>query len=318
LTPRERLRLFIPVCHAVQHAHQKGIIHRDLKPSNVMIALYDGQPVPKVIDFGVAKATSQKLTERTVFTEVGQRAWAYSYPPFDFNDPSVPPDLYNGTGYLKPQANAQIQTYLCSSDNAINGTGTNLWLTLNINQGIIDGQGYYLGPPSDHVYIDGVLDIPNYGHELGRSDYCGVGGAYGKIAPGDTSNAKWAPFTGIYYENSRTRLADITDGTSNTAAFGEWLGGVYKDGNRQFVLSWMGAGWWYTKFGLAPVYPDEYGNGSSDFQWRMFQSRHPGVVNFAFADGSVHSIGINSDYNTFIYLSGMADGQVFDPANAGY
>jgi serine/threonine protein kinase/Tfp pilus assembly protein PilF len=71
LTPKERLALFIPVCQAVQHAHQKGIIHRDLKPSNVLVALYDGKPVPKVIDFGVAKATGQKLTERTLFTEFG-------------------------------------------------------------------------------------------------------------------------------------------------------------------------------------------------------------------------------------------------------
>ena len=66
--PSERLELFLPVCHAVQHAHQKGIIHRDLKPSNVLVALYDGKAVPKVIDFGVAKATAQKLTERTMFT----------------------------------------------------------------------------------------------------------------------------------------------------------------------------------------------------------------------------------------------------------
>src|SRR3989440_2081751 len=71
LTPRERLELFVPVCHAIQHAHQKGIIHRDIKPSNVMITLYDGKPVAKVIDFGVAKATEQKLTERTLFTEYG-------------------------------------------------------------------------------------------------------------------------------------------------------------------------------------------------------------------------------------------------------
>jgi serine/threonine protein kinase/tetratricopeptide (TPR) repeat protein len=71
LTLRERLELFVPVCNAVQHAHQKGIIHRDLKPSNVMIALYDGRPVPKVIDFGVAKATGPKLTDRTMFTEFG-------------------------------------------------------------------------------------------------------------------------------------------------------------------------------------------------------------------------------------------------------
>ncbi|MFO0845132.1 MAG: serine/threonine-protein kinase [Gemmataceae bacterium] len=56
LTPRERLELFLPVCQAVQHAHQKGVIHRDLKPSNVLVAPYDGEPVPKVIDFGVAKA----------------------------------------------------------------------------------------------------------------------------------------------------------------------------------------------------------------------------------------------------------------------
>ncbi len=72
LTPRERLDLFIPVCRAVQHAHQKGIIHRDIKPSNVLVAPYDDQPVPKVIDFGVAKATSQKLTENTMFTQYGQ------------------------------------------------------------------------------------------------------------------------------------------------------------------------------------------------------------------------------------------------------
>src|SRR4051794_27102292 len=71
LTPRERLELFVPVCQAIQHAHQKGIIHRDIKPSNVMVTLYDGRPVPKVIDFGVAKATEQRLTERTLFTQYG-------------------------------------------------------------------------------------------------------------------------------------------------------------------------------------------------------------------------------------------------------
>src|SRR5262249_41789466 len=63
LTPRQRLELFVPVCRAVQHAHQKGIIHRDLKPSNVLVAPYDGRPTIKVIDFGVAKATGQRLTE---------------------------------------------------------------------------------------------------------------------------------------------------------------------------------------------------------------------------------------------------------------
>src|SRR5262249_47935573 len=68
LTPKQRLELFVPVCQAVQHAHQKGIIHRDLKPSNVLVALYDGKPVPKVIDFGVAKAAGQSLTDKTLVT----------------------------------------------------------------------------------------------------------------------------------------------------------------------------------------------------------------------------------------------------------
>ena len=71
-TPRQRLELFVPVCQAVQHAHQKGIIHRDLKPSNVLVALYDGKPVPKVIDFGVAKATGQQLTDKTLSPTSGR------------------------------------------------------------------------------------------------------------------------------------------------------------------------------------------------------------------------------------------------------
>src|SRR5256885_3529968 len=79
LTPRQRLELFIPVCQAIQHAHQKGIIHRDIKPSNVLVTLYDGKPVAKVIDFGVAKATEHKLTERTLFTQYGTLVGTLEY-----------------------------------------------------------------------------------------------------------------------------------------------------------------------------------------------------------------------------------------------
>jgi len=68
LSTQARLRLFVQVCQAVQHAHQKGIIHRDLKPSNILVTVNDGAPVPKVIDFGIAKATGQRLTDLTLFT----------------------------------------------------------------------------------------------------------------------------------------------------------------------------------------------------------------------------------------------------------
>src|SRR5262249_45380500 len=79
LTPRQRLDLFIPVCQAIQHAHQKGIIHRDLKPSNVLVAHYDGRPVPKVIDFGVAKAAGQSLTDKTLVTGFGNIVGTLEY-----------------------------------------------------------------------------------------------------------------------------------------------------------------------------------------------------------------------------------------------
>jgi serine/threonine protein kinase/tetratricopeptide (TPR) repeat protein len=72
LDPRQRLDLFVQVCNAVQHAHQKGVIHRDLKPGNVLVTLHDDKPVPKVIDFGIAKATGGQLTERTLFTNYAQ------------------------------------------------------------------------------------------------------------------------------------------------------------------------------------------------------------------------------------------------------
>jgi len=79
LPTQERLGLFIQVCRAVQHAHQKGVIHRDIKPSNILVTLHDGKPVPKVIDFGVAKAINQKLTEKTLFTQFAQMIGTPAY-----------------------------------------------------------------------------------------------------------------------------------------------------------------------------------------------------------------------------------------------
>ena len=79
LSTKERLALFIPVCQAIQHAHQKGVIHRDIKPSNVMVTLHDGKPIPMVIDFGIAKATNQRLTEKTLFTNYAQMIGTPAY-----------------------------------------------------------------------------------------------------------------------------------------------------------------------------------------------------------------------------------------------
>jgi serine/threonine protein kinase/tetratricopeptide (TPR) repeat protein len=79
LTPRDRLKLFAPICQAVQHAHQKGIVHRDLKPANILVTLVDGNPEPKVIDFGVAKAIAGKLTDESLSTQLGSVVGTLEY-----------------------------------------------------------------------------------------------------------------------------------------------------------------------------------------------------------------------------------------------
>jgi serine/threonine protein kinase/tetratricopeptide (TPR) repeat protein len=79
LSTKERMRLFIGLCHAIQHAHQKGVIHRDLKPSNILVTVQDGGPVPKVIDFGIAKAVGRRLSDQTLVTEFGQAMGTPAY-----------------------------------------------------------------------------------------------------------------------------------------------------------------------------------------------------------------------------------------------
>jgi prepilin-type processing-associated H-X9-DG protein len=228
-------------------------------------------------------------------------AWAYGWGPFDFKDPSVPHSLWNGTGRGYPQAvNTPIKSYLCPAD-----PGTRA-------DRVIDGMYLNTVPPWGYgLFLDFVYNTPGYGAELGRSNYLGVGGAFGMVQKGDSNpdHTVWADYIGIYYDNSQTRVAEITDGTSNTLAFGEYLGTIHNDGSRECELSWMGAGWLPTRWGLKP----QYGPDGKDYYTIMFQSKHTGgIVNFAFADGSVRGISTGVDFTTFVRASGIRDGQVLN------
>jgi prepilin-type N-terminal cleavage/methylation domain-containing protein/prepilin-type processing-associated H-X9-DG protein len=242
-------------------------------------------------------------------------AWAYTYPPFDGAAGTFPPGASpNGTGSgANKFAEAQIKTYWCPSDNV-----QSIATTPAPNGGIWDFYTYTFGcvplsatgaiPGDYYISADYVWDWPGFGHEWGRTNYVGCAGGLGNVSaeilPGKSD---WSPFTGMYYIGSHTKIADITDGTSNTIAFGETLGGT-SIGSRDFVIAWMGAGSLPTGWGLQPV----YGPNNNDVDWITFSSHHTGIVNFAFADGSVHSINTSIDQNTFVYLSAMRDGNVID------
>jgi prepilin-type N-terminal cleavage/methylation domain-containing protein/prepilin-type processing-associated H-X9-DG protein len=205
------------------------------------------------------------------------QAWAYGTPPFDYQSGVTPT---NGTG-IDPWANNKIKTYLCPSDNMD---------TASVSGGVIDAYWTETGS----IWIDYVYDIPRFGHEIGRSNYIGCAGYLGA-----DSSARYA---GIYYRESQTKITDVTDGTSNTIAFGETLAGNGGVGAvRDFVLGWPGAGDMPTAWGLPT-------DGNS--HWYQYSSKHTGVIQFAFADGSVRPITKTGDRSSFIYASGMADGQV--------
>jgi prepilin-type N-terminal cleavage/methylation domain-containing protein/prepilin-type processing-associated H-X9-DG protein len=205
-------------------------------------------------------------------------AWAYNTPPFDFQLGWTPVNS-TGTGFLPAQPHIKI--FECPSDNVYAATGV----------GLIDA--YWTEP--GYIWID-YLPNPNGGTlPFGRGNYIGCGGWLGDFGP----------YKGMYYRNSTTKIADVTDGTSNTIAFGESLFGT-ATGTRDFAVAWFGAGSMPTAWGLT-ISPD----------WYNFSSRHTNLVQFAFADGSVRPITIASDYSMYIFASGMQDGQVVDFSQLG-
>jgi len=196
-----------------------------------------------------------------------------------------------GRGVNAPMITAgrsKVKNYLCPSDGGSESQSSGVFIGLTINGATL--QGFYNANGGN-------------AQNAGRTNYLGCAGQYGDLYP----------YPGMYTANSKVRFADVTDGTSNTIAFGEALGDA-DTGPRQYALTWMGAGSLPVYFGL----PTGPGNGST---WYTFTSMHTGFIQFGFGDGSVRAIrkGVpdgNVSQNTQWYvlqrLAGRNDGEVVD------
>jgi prepilin-type N-terminal cleavage/methylation domain-containing protein/prepilin-type processing-associated H-X9-DG protein len=225
-------------------------------------------------------------------------AWAYTgqgNPPGSIYDgtlgivysPAASAGLLNGANGTStpPWAMFTVKSYFCPADTQADTPNANI-----AAGGYIDA---YWWDNTDGIWVD-FLPVPLNDDPtklnlsaVGRCNYIGCAGYDG---PGNA-------FCGIYYLNSTTKPTDVVDGTSNTIAFGETVAGTLTY-PRDFALTWPGAGSMGSAFGMA---------GTVDL-WQ-FSSRHTAVVNFGFADGSVHGITRNADFSTYVYASGKADQQ---------
>jgi len=225
-----------------------------------------------------------------------------------------PASVSNGTA-LQVWCTPSIKSLQCPSDN-LNFSPIQGYIDAYWTEGSLQGGATIdidLLPMTTSTIVAPDTSTPWPNGVPGGTNYIASGGALGDCTAsiGDTNhpNWTWLTFKGIYSVNSKTRVGDITDGTSSTVAFGETTVGSPTTSGipRNWVLNWSGGGCMPSAWGLSPIQ-------GAPFEFLNYSSKHSGVVNFAFADGSVHSISTSvQTYPVFVSLTGMADGYVLDP-----
>jgi prepilin-type N-terminal cleavage/methylation domain-containing protein len=208
-------------------------------------------------------------------------------------DPNVAPAPNSMWGLLSSWtvAQTQIPNFICPTDPGMQDGSvafyvSRFWTYDSGSSFTINARGY--GSP-----------------QFGATSYLGVAGGGGDVTLGG-----WAPYKGIFFNNSKSTFASVTDGSSNTLFFGESLGGPRSKGPRSMTFTWMAAGAMPTAWGLGNTVAIPSSGPLNDIGWYQFGSKHPGIVNFARADGSVKSISRTVDGNSFIFASGRADARL--------
>ena len=261
--------LLLPAVQKVREAAARSSCQNNLKQLNLAAMNYEST-------YGVLPPGNHSTSY------VGTLAYLLPYVEQDNVYKMIPPELLQlgnttggvwwGTGWTA--ANNTVKTFLCPSDRPDAETPTG-------------GIFAYLYTGGNTVY--GATFGPDY-PTLGRTSYVPNAGYIGKDGP----------YAGPYYPDSKTKIVGITDGTSNTLGFGEWLGSP-ESGPRPYVGAWMGMGAVPTAWGI---------NGEG--YWHQFAGKHPGIILFGYCDGSIRSVKKGADSNTFIYVSGATDGVIAD------